>query len=414
MKKSILSFAIILSLYSISFGQVVPDYLFSADIEQKIKKHLDEKKNLWNLQNHAIQYSFIGNYEASLETHKLFLDQNKNRTNAIDGPKADLRSFKTFKPVNAVKAIAKEAEKYNVVITNEYHYQPQNRVFTTSLLKALYKKGFRYFAAEDLAINDKVYKKKEDSELNSRKYAVKKTGYYISEPQYGNMVRTALKIGYKMVPYDYFGSEIKDPLKRFEARENGQARNIANVLKKDPNAKVLVHSGVGHLNEKLTEGVAGLMGAMLKKNHKIDPLTIDQITYLPERRSPYSDAISIKRPSVFINNKGNFFSPSDEIMLTDMKVFFPKTNYEFGRPNWLFYPKGRKFYFPKLEKTKLKYPLIVMAYVKGENIDEAIPFDVIELKTADEKKALVLEKGSYTQIIKSRSGKTEKSSVCVK
>ncbi len=401
-------------LVNISFGQVVQDYLFSTEIEKKIENQLENKTNLWGLQNHAVQFSFIGNYKASLATHKLYLEKNRETRNAVEGPKLDLEYFKKFKPINAVKAIAGESAKYNVVITNEAHYQPQNRVFTISLLKALYKKGFRYLATEDLAIDDKIYKKKRDKNLESRKYAVKATGYYISEPQYGNMVRTAIRMGYTLVPYEYWGSDIKDPLKRTLAREAGQARNIAKVLEKDPEARILVHSGYGHLNEFLNDNNDGLMGALLKKNHGIDPLTIDQTTFLPEKESPYSAAISIKKPSVLINKKKEFYSPSNEIILSDMKVFFPKTKYKNGRPNWLFYVKGRKFYFPKLKKIKLKYPLIIMAYVEGENIDEAIPFDVVEIKNANEKKALVLEKGRYTQIVKSISGKVEKSSIQLK
>ena len=328
-----------------------------------------------------------------------------------------MEHFKKFKPINAVKAIAKEASKYKIVITNEAHYQPQNRVFTLSLLKALYKKGFRYLATEDLAADDTISKNKNDTNIQSRGYAVKTTGYYISEPQYGNMVRTAINMGYTLVSYDYFPSEIKDPFKRAAAREARQAKNLAQVLEKDPKAKILVHSGYGHLNERLDSDrkeFPGLMGAMLKHNHNIDPLTIDQTTYLPEKESLYSAAISIKKPSVLINKRKEFYSPSNETILTDIKVFFPKTTYRNGRPRWLFYEKGRKYYFPKLKKIDLKYPLIVKAYVGGEDIQEAIPSDVIEIKNSNEKKALVLKKGRYTQIVKSISGKIEKSSIQLK
>ena len=57
---------------------------------------------------------------------------------------------------------------------------------------------------------------------------------------------------------------------------------------------------------------------------------------------------------------------------------------------------------------------MVMAYVDGENVDEAIPFDVIEIKNANEKKALVLEKGKYKLVMKSNNGEIEKRSIEVK
>ena len=133
-------------------------------------------------------------------------------------PKPDIDFFKTFKPKNAVATILKAAEKYQVVITNEAHYQPQNRVFTSLLLEKLYQQGFRYLCVEDLTRDDTIINEKEDKDLNTRKYPLRTTGYYMDEPQYGNLTRQALKLGYTLVDYDYYASELKeDPLNRFFA-----------------------------------------------------------------------------------------------------------------------------------------------------------------------------------------------------
>ena len=405
MKRLFFPLVALLTFSIVSSGQVVQDYLFSSEIEEKVQKHLADGKNLWNLQNLAVQFSFIGAYNQSLRTHKTFQEKNRGRTNPVEGPKPDLAYFDTLKPTSAVKTIAREAQNYRVVITNEAHYQPQNRVFTASLLKALYEKGFRYFSAEDLAVNDDVFSKREDINLNSRGYAIHKTGYYVTEPQYANLIRSALKLGYKIVTYEHYGSDQKDPLKRFVARENGQAKNIADVLERDPTAKIFILSGYGHLNERAGKDGVGLMGAMIKKNHDIDPLTIDQTSYLPETNHPYSNRISIKKPSVFFDKKHQIFSPRDAIIKSDIKVIFPKTIYRNGRPNWLFYEEGRKYYFPNLTKLKLKYPVLLMAYVQGEEIVKAIPADVIEIKTPNERKALVLKKGNYNLVVKTKNGR---------
>jgi hypothetical protein len=54
------------------------------------------------------------------------------------------------------------------------------------------------------------------------------TGYYLKEPQFGNLIRTALKLGFEIFPYEadlkYFGKD----------REIQQAKNIQQVLKSDP------------------------------------------------------------------------------------------------------------------------------------------------------------------------------------
>src|ERR1019366_2599940 len=139
-----------------TFGQVDKDYLFSKDIQKKV----DSETNSWQLQTYAVLFSKVGNYKTSLATQHLYLEKNKAAMNIPEKPKADSISFRTFKPENAVSIISKAAEKYKVVITNEAHYQPQNRVFTSLLLEKLYQQGFRYLCVEDLSRDDTIWKSK--------------------------------------------------------------------------------------------------------------------------------------------------------------------------------------------------------------------------------------------------------------
>lgn len=192
--------------WTIVFGQVSKEYLSSKQIQQLE----DNETNSWKLQDYAVLFSKIGNYKASLAAQNLYLEKNKAAMNIPAKPKADSVYFKSFQPQSAIDVIAKAAKNYKVVITNEAHYQPQNRVFTSLLLDTLYKEGFRYLCVEDLSKDDTVYKSKEDTQLNSRKYPIKTTGFYMDEPQYGNLVRHALKLGYTLVPYEYYASNGKD------------------------------------------------------------------------------------------------------------------------------------------------------------------------------------------------------------
>ena len=396
-KNSCVSVTLILASLT-TFGQVDKSYLFSKDIQNKV----DSEKNSWQLQTYAVLFSKVGNYKASLATQHLYLEKNKAAMNIPEKPKADNISFSTFKPENAVSMISKAAEKYKVVITNEAHYQPQNRIFTTLLLEKLYQQGFRYLCVEDLSRNDTIWKSKEDKELNSRKYPLKTTGFYMDEPQYGNLVRKALKLGYTLVAYEHYASEIKDPGERMMGRENGQAKNIAEILQKDPNAKILVHCGYGHLNENIKDSI-GLMAAMLKLNFNIDPLTIDQQDMLEENNEPYYNLINIKEPSVYVSNNG-FFSDLNANHKVDLVVFFPRTKYINGRPDWLVYDKNRKYYFIKLNQIKLIYPVMISAFYKGEDISATVPADIIEIANQNDKVALVLNKGEYILQIKDSSG----------
>jgi len=379
-------------------GQVVKSYSTTKEIQ----KLVDNETNPYEIQNYAVLFSKIGNYKKSILTHQLFIEKNKAAYNDPGKPKADSLNFLNYKPQNAINFIAKAAEKYNVVITNEAHYQPQNRVFTTLLLEKLFKQGFRYLCVEDLFIDDTVYKSKEDKELNTRKYPLRTSGFYIDEPQYGNLVRKALKLGYTLIAYEHTASEVKDPGDRWLARENGQAKNIAEILLKDPKAKVLVHCGYGHLNENIKDS-SGSMAAMLKLNFKIDPLTVDQEDLLEEKNDTYYKWTNVKEPSIYVSPK-NIFNDPNKNHKVDIVVFFPKVKYINGRPNWLTYDKEKKYFFANLNSENLNYPIMISAFCKGEDISIAVPSDIIEIEKPDEKIGLMLSRGIYTLQIKDFTG----------
>lgn len=398
-----------IAFWTIAFGQESKDYLSSKRIQQLE----DSETNSWKLQDYAVLFSKIENYKASLAAQNLYLEKNKAAMNIPEKPKADSVYFKSFKPQKAIDVIAKAAKNYKVVITNEAHYQPQNRIFTYLLLDTLYKEDFRYLCVEDLSKDDTVYKSKEDKELNARKYPIRTTGFYMDEPQYGNLVRHALKLGYTLVPYEYYASEIKDPEQRIWSRENGQAKNIAQILQKDPNAKILVHCGYGHLNENIIRDSVGQMGAMLKLHYGIDPLTIDQQVMLEENNDSYYRLTNAKQPSVYVSGN-HFFNDSTATHKVDMVVFFPRTQYINGRPDWLVYDKNRKYYFANLQKYKAIYPVMIFAFHKEEDITVSIPADIIEMKNPNDKVALVLDKGQYTLRIKDSEGEIYQQTVQVK
>lgn len=399
MKKVLLIFVVSTLFSSNNFAQTTNDYLSSAEIQMLI----DNETDFWKLQDYAVLFSEIGNYKASLAAEKLFLKKNKaaGSVGKVSGEGVD---FGTFKPKNAVNAITNAAKNYQVVITNEAHYQPQNRVFTALLLEKLYRNGFRYFAVEDLYIDDLNVKSKEDKELNKRKYPLKTSGFYLSEPQYGNLVRQALKIGYTLIAYEHYASDVQNPTERILARERGQAKNIAEILKKDSQARVLVHCGYGHLSENLING-RGLMAAMLKKDFQIDPLTVDQEALLEEKNNPYFNLTKLAQPSVYVSGDV-FFNNSGTNRQVDMVVFFPKTKYVNGRPDWLRYDKTRRFFFAQLASRELSYPVMIFAYLKGEDVLASVPADIVEIKQPGEKTALVLDKGQYVLRIKDAAGNT--------
>src|ERR1700722_12070140 len=137
----------------------------------------------------------------------------------------------------ALLVVDSMAANTRIVMINEAHHVPQHRAFAIQLLKHLRKKGFRYFAAETLAMYD--------HDLQTRGYPTNASGYYTAEPVYGDLVRTALKLGYRVIPYEAAGS-----FKNAEEREQAQASNLVEaIFKKDVHAKVIIYAGYSHIDE---------------------------------------------------------------------------------------------------------------------------------------------------------------------
>ncbi len=305
--------------------------------------------------------------------------------------------LKGYSAVDARQAILELAASRQAVFINEAHHVPIDRAFTLSLLRGLYAKGFRYFAAETLD--------EKDTDLQKRGYPTINSGYYTREPVFGDLVRTALKLGYKIIPYEYTGLKSPDPIIAQNQRERGEAQNLYDrIFKHDPNAKVLVHAGYGHIakttatgeltsrsaDAKTSSGTITFMALWFQKISKIVPLSIDQsIMYehsAPEYGSGYyraaiADNLLQQAPIALKNKAGRYFTEPDDPAAYDLVVFRPRTLYEFGRPTWLSEDGQRQAYIlPGDLGIPANTPALVQAYYANEDAAVAVPIDQIEVK----------------------------------
>jgi len=160
-------------------------------------------------------------------------------------------------PAAAEAAILAQTKQRQLVLFNEEHTQPRGRWLVGSLLPALYRQGFRYLALEGLDAAD-------SAGLRQRGYPVATSGFYTNEPHFGNLIRLARRLGFRLVAYDAMSDD----------RERDQARNLlAATLGPHPRARVVVLAGHGHINENST---AQSMATWVRKLSGIDPLTIEQ------------------------------------------------------------------------------------------------------------------------------------------
>jgi hypothetical protein len=236
---------------------------------------------------------------------------------------------------DAMEYIAEAAGKHRVLFINEAHHVPRHRAFTLRLLKVLYDQGYRYFSAESLG--DK------DPELNKRGYPLlRKSGFYIDEPTYGELVRAAIKLGYKVVPYEHLPK--CDPFKEKPSqcqnlRERGQAQNLLDrILRADPNAKMLVHAGYNHIGKQAVGDLVP-MARYFQEITGVEPFCIDQVR-MSERSEPrfedpsYRLAIEKFKPSssvVFVEQGGSAFVDPGRAGSYDAELFHPRTRQVNGR-----------------------------------------------------------------------------------
>lgn len=394
---------LLLSFLSVSgfAGAQQPEYRFSRAI--LAQWHQD---SVWsNYQNYAVQFSQIGDYRHALAAQSAF---EKGRGGTDTNIRFDPAYLRRFRAVEARTELLKRTAARQLVILNEAHYQPLNRVFTRSLLAGLYRQGFRYLCLEDLANGPGT-----DAQLNQRKYPTRSTGYYSLEPQYGELERDALALGFALVPYEYVPTEnLPDPMARMGAREAGQARNIQQILTQNPQAKIVVHVGYGHLIEQLSpDGQFGFMAAFLKKNTGLDPLSIHQVDLLEHADArldnPYRALMHATGPSVFVDARGTLFNSAQDSTKWDASVYFPPTTYAHGRPTWLLLGSTRHYYPLAAKGLTVAFPCLVRAYKAGEDVEKAIPVDVVEWQSPRADQALVLAKGRYTLLLQDEQGKRQ-------
>lgn len=366
----------------------------------------------------AAQESFIGNDAQALADYDQSQPPDEDLTNA--DAKAAVAAFHGYHTVDARQTILKLAKTHRVLFLNEAHHVPMCRAFALSLLPGLYAQGFRYFTAETLS--------EKDTQLQKRRYPTQMSGYYTREPAFGDLVRTALKLGFHVVPYEYHLKPSQsfdvsaNPFADEDLRERGEAKNVYDrILKHDPHAKILLYAGYGHISKQITTATwsAGDLGAKtggtapfvpmavyFERFSGIVPLSIDQ-THLYARNAPAYDSLLyrsivsrhlVKDAPVVFQKQKHYYVPPNLRGVYDIEVCHPPTRLQHGRPDWLSM-NGRRT--PVSLPTDLPKPkdaahtLLLQAFYANEDPKQAVPADQVELRPGAAPLALLLPKGRF-------------------
>jgi hypothetical protein len=324
-------------------------------------------------------YSWVGLYREALAEADSRSDPERGEATG---------QLATLQQRSALEVIKSQARDARLVMLNEAHHVPQHRAFAIEVLIALRELGFTHFAAETL--------NEADAALSTRGFPTVATGFYSAEPVYGDLIRTALRLGYRVVPYEGIVGEGE------EAREAGQARNIVErVFNADPSARLFMFAGYGHIREG-GPGRIETVAQRLRTQTRINPLTIDQ-SRMSESSTPrfelplYREATRIgefTEPVAFVDSSGGPWS--DKPDWYDIVVFSPRSVYEHGRPHWLAM-NGKRGAAKLKRKICGDAPRCLVSARYAAESAEAIPVDQIVVDaTRPERPFLMLPKGEFT------------------
>ena len=358
-------------------------YKFSSVIKNKLAKDTIS----WKYVMAYNDYSNKGDYRNALINFDITIGEGKEESLT----KKEIDSINTYYvKVNAADYINQKAKESQIVIINEAHHNPSHRVFTKSLLKKLFDQGYTNLGLEALSSHSVL-----DSSLNKRKYPIQKTGYYTKDPQFGDLIRTALEIGYHVFPYESENGSGKQ-------REIEQAKNIQKVIQEKPNEKFLIHCGYDHALEGSIKSWEKAMAGRLTEYTGINPLTITQTAYRERSEHKFSPpllkALDPKEPTILIDQNNNSLKHIRKEAWIDIVVFHPITKYVNNRPNWLFENDNKNIPI-RLDDIEIEFPVMVLAFKKGEDISIAVPMDITEITNKSEKVNLGLKKGIYDIVV---------------
>lgn len=332
---------------------------------------------------------FLGIADAGKQAMQLSQYKVKwqNQPDSIDG---------SWDNLPAIPEIIREAKKTSIVIWGEEHHLPQSRSLYESMIRELWKLGYRYLAAETFA----------DNLSDSMKgYIDYNSGYYLADPVFASAVNTAIRMGYKLIDYDTYETSPTEP----SFRDMMQAKNIYDkTFKKDKEARVLILAGRGHASEEIASNGWKPMGYNLKNLTGIDPFTLFAVTMteriVPEDEHPlYRYATSkglVKDVTLFKNRHSGKFLNAGSF---DAYVFFPRVKLIEGRPDWLFNTLGRKKVNNPF-KDKISDDLqLVQAFFKDQPVN-SIPVDQFVVNKNEPNKSFALKPGNYLARIIDKSG----------
>ena len=283
------------------------------------------------------------------------------------------------------EAITKIAAEERLVVIMEAHTVSEHRAWIGQTLGFFRAAGFTHYFAETIA--------ESGSTLKSRGYPTSRTGFYTLDPRFGNLVRTAIRLGFEVGGYDRFEPD-------FDRREEYQAAKLAERFASRADIRMVVHAGHGHVFKHEVRNVGRYMAARLWEKTGVEPFTIWQLSNelpndvyrtLIRQIGPITEPVMLVPPPRHVTE--TLFSESSVQPAVDAIVIHPS---RLGQE-----PTDRRGAFTD-QMTRVpgvwlgnQWPVVIAAMVDGEP-DNAIALDQIMLRRGETDFELWLPRTDYT------------------
>jgi hypothetical protein len=378
-------------------------------------------------------YTFIGMYKQAL------IEEEK-----YGGRIGELiSSSKVLEAKNAYPYIYDAIRKNDIVILNECHNIPMNRIVFANIIDSLKKLGVNTVFLESLeySVNDTMY--------NTNKKADARWGYYGIENAfrqvYSKLKQNKLQIcSYEVSHNDLDTMTIRDniyiiakndtkwfPIKAdayilskflskdergWDKREVEQGLKIYQKLERNDIKKAFIYCGYAHAwRQKGNDMVDVLEHLLNKKVYTIDQTVMNEHENKKVELPLYTKFATADYPVVIIDEQKNPLhtisvdenKPSDKTV--DLVIAAPKSVYINNRPTWLEANGTRKRYaLSKFIDVSQYNDFLVMVYDPEElkKKTEHIPDDVFQVIGTGKEYEIIVEPGNQYQFRVVKDDKT--------
>jgi hypothetical protein len=295
---------------------------------------------------------------------------------------------------DAIQAIVAQARGKRVVILNEAHHVPMHRAFAKQLAAELRKIGYAYLACETFGLGP------DGASPDIPGRTVLSTGYYTKDPVFAEFINAAVADKWTFVAYEHIADQpAADPKDRLRQREEGQARNLVErIFSKDPQARVFIYVGYGHLYRSPSrDSDFAMMGEYLYRMTNLDQVLVSQTVFYahPDPRKEDSSydgilkAFPASKPFVLRAADGRYLTMGSRV---DMQVVFPRYGTHGGRPDWLATLAGRNAVDIPFDLLPKQGRRLIKAVAKDAGAN-AVPADVVLVEAGKPAPVFMLPRG---------------------